>query len=218
LQHLHLSADMHRGQISRLQQLTALTHLGLRGQVLSAEHTMSEAVSASLPLRWLHVFGSGGATSNGQFERVLLQLGSCTQLTFLQLSTWHDLNMTGSVASLSAQLQRLPGLQELQLVAQRAAEYQGPIDAEHDQGGVISQGVVGEESVWGPLFNLVPSLAPLRTLNVDRVLLVDSDVDALGGASQLTCLRLAGCGISAAAAARVRSAFAHLPDCMVRIE
>jgi hypothetical protein len=214
LQRLHLNSKPY--DISRLQQLTALTHLGLRCDFLSfiVRHT-SDAVLASLPLRWLDVFGFGAGEPCIDWQRVLPQLGSYTQLTYLQL---RQLHMTGYVASLSEQLQRLPALQELQLVRLTAAEPQSAPAAEHAQGGVDSQGVVGGESAWGPLFRAVPILAPLRTLVVDRVLLVDGDVDALGGASQLTCLRLTGCDFSKAAAARVQSAFAHLPDGVVRIE
>jgi hypothetical protein len=213
LQHLHLSSAPH-DSISRLQQLTGLTHLGLWCNV-SADRTISDAVSASLPLRWLHVSGFEGHESCFELRRILPQLGSCTQLTYLQL---RQLHMTGYVASLSHELQQLPALQELQLVRLTAAEPQGGPAAEHDQGGVTGQGVVGEKSAWGPLFRAIPILAPLRTLVVDRVPLDDSCVDALGGATQLTSLRLAGCGFSEAAAARVRLAFAHLLDGMMRIK
>lgn len=52
LQHLHLSS--HPYNISKLQRLTGLTHLGLQCRLHSVEAT-SAAVLASLPLRRLHL-------------------------------------------------------------------------------------------------------------------------------------------------------------------
>jgi hypothetical protein len=192
-----------------------------------------------LPLRWLYLNSDGieGKAASRASDAILAQLGSYTQLTYLQLQ---QLTIPSPVAIISRQLQRLPALQELQLVrlratspVNRAAADPGVLnpaaaDPESDGGPaapgadpqaevvVDNQGAV--DSMWGPLFKAVPLLAPLRKLAVDRLQLLDGDVDALGGASQLTCLRLAACGVSEAAVARLRSAFAHLPHGMVRTE
>lgn len=91
------------------------------------------------------------------------------------------------------------------------------------KGEVNSQGAVhamsSEDSTWGPLFRAVPYLTPLRKLFVERLLpaVRDSEVDVLRGASQLTCLKLAACGVRLEAAV-TRLAFAHLPDVMLHTE
>jgi hypothetical protein len=212
VQHLHLSS--HPSDISRLQQLTQLTHLGLQCSVQSVEATTAAALS-TLPLRWLHLNSDNieGAAASSESDDILAQLGRYTQLTYLQLQL---LTILSPVANLSRQLQRLPALQELQLVRLRVANPVNPATADPgalnpaaaaDPEGVLaapgadpqaeivvdSQGAV--DSMWGPLFKAVPLLAPLRKLVVFGLLpaVHDSDVDVLRGASQLTCLRLAAC-------------------------
>jgi hypothetical protein len=146
-------------------------------------------------------------------------LGGCTQLTCLKLQ---ELTISKPVANLSRQLPRLHALQELQLVELKAAQPRAAAAAAAagaDPGGMAnSQGGVHAGSAWGPIFTTIPSLVPLKKLVVEKLSLLDSDVDALGGVSQLTCLRLTGCGITEAAAARLRLAFAHLPDGMLLTE
>ena len=159
--------------------------------------------------------GIEGGPASRALDAILAQLGSYTQLTYLQLQ---QLSIPSHMASLSRQLQRL---QELQLADMKAAQPQPATAAGVDpRGGVHSHGNVHEDSVWGPLFRVVPLLAPLRKLIVDRLLpaVHDRDVSALGGASQLTCLRIAACGISEAAAAQLRAAFAHLPEGVLQTE
>jgi hypothetical protein len=165
-----------------------------------------------LPLRWLHLNSDNieGAAASSESDDILAQLGRYTQLTYLQLQL---LTILSPVANLSRQLQRLPALQELQLVRLRvanpatadpgalnpaaAADPEGVLAAPgaDPQAEVVvdSQGAV--DSMWGPLFKAVPLLAPLRKLVVFGLLpaVHDSDVDVLRGASQLTCLRLAAC-------------------------
>jgi hypothetical protein len=237
LQQLHLSS--HPYNISKLQRLTGLTHLGLECRVHSGEAT-SAAVLASLPLRRLHlqsgIAGVEGASRRG-FGDVLAQLGSYTHLTCLKLQ---ELSTPCSVASLAGQLQGLPVLQELQLVRLRAQDPANPAAADpsvlnpaadYPEGGpaapggdplaevvVDSRGAV--DSAWGLLFRAVPLLAPLRKLVVEGLPLQDDNVDALRAATQLTCLGLTGCGVSEAAAAGLQLALTHLlpVDGMLQIE
>jgi hypothetical protein len=174
-------------------------------------------VLPTLPLKWLHLDGGGlqdDAPLREDCDHILAHLGGCTQLTCLKLQ---EVTISNLVANLSRQLPRLPALQELQLAELKVAQPRAAAGADHG-GRANSQGGEHADSAWGPLFTTIPSLVPLKKLVVERLPLLDIDVDTLGGASQLTCLRLAACGISEAAAARLRLAFAHLPDGMLQTE
>lgn len=228
LQHLqHLDLYDQPNSMAHLQRLKHLTHLGLRCDRVDLIADTSAAVLPTLPLKWLHLDGGGlqddvrmwGMPLREDCDHILAHLGGCTQLTCLKLQ---EVTISNPVANLSRQLPRLHALQELQLVELKAAQPRAAAAAAAagaDPGGMAnSQGGVHAGSAWGPIFTTIPSLVPLKKLVVEKLSLLDSDVDALGGASQLTCLRLTGCGITEAAAARLRLAFAHLPDGMLLTE
>jgi hypothetical protein len=234
LQHLHLQQSCRCREVTMLQQLTQLTHLGMVCSLLSGitdeRDAKLSAVMPTVPLKWLRLYGVSYQSESPDISRqtgvgsILAALGSCTQLTHLQLES---VRVGSSVVVLCEQLQKLPALEELQLVSLEAPKLVGPggggggggssgggggSDADADAGVVAGDGgQVGSGSYWGPLWREFALLAPLRSLMVQQVPLQDGDVSALGAASQLACLRLVDCGVGEAAAAQLKSAFEHLP-------
>jgi hypothetical protein len=191
LQHLqHLDLYDQPNSMAHLQRLKHLTHLGLRCDRVDLIADTSAAVLPTLPLKWLHLDGGGlqdDVPLREDCDHILAHLGGCTQLTCLKLQ---ELTISNPVANLSRQLPRLHALQELQLVELKAAQPRAAAAAAaagDDPGGMAnSQGVVHAGSAWGPIFTTIPSLVPLKKLVVEKLSLLDSDVDALGGVSQLS--------------------------------
>lgn len=227
-----------------LQQLTQLTHLGVVCKILrrvtDGRDIKLPALLPTLPLKWLRLHGASFRSNclqqtSGEGS-ILAALGSCTQLTHLQLES---VRVGCSVVRLCEQLRKLPALQELQLVSLEAPKpvgtgvgVDGGVDVDGgggDDGGGASGGAgagvdprdAGQGSAgsfWGPLWRDVALLAPLRRLVVELMPLQDGDVSALASASQLTCLKLVGCGVSQAGAAQLKSVFEHMrPQSMLSI-
>lgn len=110
----------------------------------------------------------------------LTALGSYKHLTYLQL---HLLSLEGSVGELCEQLRQLPDLHELQL---------GFLWASKAEDGRARTRYSGATD-WGPLWQTVPQLVPLKKLLACGLPLKDADMPALGAATRLTCLKLGGC-------------------------